>query len=84
MTNIKGQTMSIIYLVMSSEELEDGKEYVETCRAFCHFKDAVEFRDHLDRLFKSDATANYTEFYVEKVQLSATAYVPHNLEGATA
>ena len=76
--------MSIIYLVMSSEELEDGKEYVETCRAFCHFKDAVDFRNHLDRLFKSDPTANDTDFYVEKVQLSPVAYVPHNQQGATA
>ena len=76
--------MSIIYLVMSSEELENGNEYVETCRAFCHFKDAVDFRDHLDRLFKSDPTANWTEFYVEKAQLSPAAYVPHNQQGATA
>jgi hypothetical protein len=76
--------MSIIYLVMSSEELADGNEYVETCRAFCHFNDAVNFRDHLDRLFKSDPTANETDFYVEKVQLSPAAYVQHNQPGATA
>ena len=76
--------MSIIYLVMSSEELEDGNQYVETCRAFCHFKDAVQFRAHLEQLFKSNASANDTEFYVEKVQLSPTAYVPHNQQGATA
>lgn len=76
--------MSIIYLVMSREELENGCEYVETCRAFCHFKDACAFRDHLAQLFSSDPTANDTEFYVEKVQLSPAAYVPHNQAGATA
>jgi hypothetical protein len=76
--------MSIVYLVMSNEELDDGREYVETCRAFCHFKDAVQFRDHLDQLFKNDPMANLTEFYVEKVQLSPAAHVPHNQPGATA
>lgn len=76
--------MSIIYLVMSSEELEDGNEYVETCRAFCHFKDACDFRTHLQVLFEKDPHANYTDFYVEKVQLSPAAYVPHNQQGATA
>jgi hypothetical protein len=76
--------MSIIYLVMSSEELEDGHEYRETCRAFCHFTDAVKFRDHLEALFKNDPSANDTDFYVEKVQLSPAAYVPHNQKGATA
>lgn len=76
--------MTIIYLVMSSEQLSDGLTYVETCRAFSHFKDAAAFRDHLENLFNSDPSANGTDFYVEKVQLSATAYVPHNQSGATA
>lgn len=76
--------MSIIYLVMSREELSDGCEYVETCKAFCHFTDACKFRDHLEELFSSDPTANDTEFWVEKVHLSPTAYVPHNQAGATA
>ena len=76
--------MSIIYLVMSSEELDGDDEHIEACRAFCHFNDAVAFRDHLDRLFKNNPTDNPTDFYVEKIQLSPTAYVPHNQEGATA
>lgn len=76
--------MTIIYLVMSRELLDNEQEYVETCRAFSHFTDACKFRDHLQQLFDNNPSDNETEFYVEKVQLNPTAYIPHNQQGATA
>lgn len=76
--------MSIIYLVISSENLEDDSEYIEVCRAFKHEQDARAFRNRLELLFAADPWANDTQFSVKKVQYSEAAYIPPTMEGATA